>query len=170
MTTNCDIMRVQVLTCWSRVILMMIDVVIHGQGRVTWRTPWFLLKTFFCQPFCTMAQEAHRLVQFYFSQSSFIFHSPVLFFHVQFYFFTVQFYFFTVQFYFFTSSFIFSQSSFTFSQSSFIFSQSSFNFNLVTISLPTNTYASSRLTAILEWLEWFSERTGTSFQNGKARG
>ena len=109
MTTNCDIMRVQVFTCWSRVILMMIDVVIHGQGRVTWRTPWFLLKTFFCQSFCTMAQEAHRLVQFYFSQSSFIFHSPVLFFHVQFYFFTVQFYFFTVQFYFSQSSFIFSR-------------------------------------------------------------
>ena len=81
MTTNCDPMRVKVFTCWSRVILMMIDVVMHGQDRVTWRTPRFLLKTFFCQPFCTMAQEAHRLVQFYFSQSSFIFSRPVLFFH-----------------------------------------------------------------------------------------
>ena len=31
-------MRVNVFTCWSRVILMMIDVVMHRQGRVTWRT------------------------------------------------------------------------------------------------------------------------------------
>ena len=35
MTTNCDPVRVKVFTCLSRVILMMIDVVMHGQVRVT---------------------------------------------------------------------------------------------------------------------------------------
>ena len=99
MTTNCDQMRVKVFTYWSRVILMMTDVVMHGESRVTWRTTRFLLKTLFCQPFCTMGQEAHSPVL--------IFHSPVLFFQ---------------------SSFIFSQSSFIFSQSSFICPQSSFIF------------------------------------------
>mgnify|MGYP007020705256 CR=1 FL=1 len=43
MTTNCDPMRVKMFTCWSRVILMMIDVVMHGQVRVTWRARDFLL-------------------------------------------------------------------------------------------------------------------------------
>ena len=37
------------ITC---VILMMIDVVMHGQGRVTWRTTRFLLIKLFCQSFC----------------------------------------------------------------------------------------------------------------------
>ena len=36
----------------TRVILMMIDVVMHGQGRVTWRTTRFLLIKLFCQSFC----------------------------------------------------------------------------------------------------------------------
>ena len=103
MTTNCDPMRVKVFTYWSRVILMMTDV-IHGEGWVTWRTTRFLLKTLFCQSFCTMAQEAHSPV--YFSQSSFIF-SQSSFISLQ-------------------SGFISSQSSFFFSQSRFIFSQSSF--------------------------------------------
>ena len=35
----------------TRVILMMIDVVMHGQGRVTWRTTRFLLMKLFCQSF-----------------------------------------------------------------------------------------------------------------------
>ena len=47
MTTNCDPMRVKVFTCWSRVILMMIDVVMHGQVRVTWRTRDFCLENSF---------------------------------------------------------------------------------------------------------------------------
>ena len=37
------------ITC---VILMMIDVVMQGQGRVTRRTMRFLLIKLFCQPFC----------------------------------------------------------------------------------------------------------------------
>ena len=37
------------ITC---VILMMIDVVMHGQGRVTWRTTRVLLIKLFCQPIC----------------------------------------------------------------------------------------------------------------------
>ena len=37
------------ITC---VILMMIDVVMQGQGRVTWRIMRFLLVKLFCQPFC----------------------------------------------------------------------------------------------------------------------
>ena len=37
------------ITC---VMLMMIDVVMQGQGRVTWRTMRFLLIKLFCQPFC----------------------------------------------------------------------------------------------------------------------
>ena len=36
----------------TRVILMMIDVVMHGQSRVTWRTTRFLLIKLFCQSFC----------------------------------------------------------------------------------------------------------------------
>ena len=36
----------------TRVILMMIDVVIHGQGRVTWQTTRFLVIKLFCQSFC----------------------------------------------------------------------------------------------------------------------
>ena len=36
----------------TRAILMMIDVVMHGQGRVTWRTTRFLLIKLFCQSFC----------------------------------------------------------------------------------------------------------------------
>ena len=36
----------------TRVILMTIDVVMHGQGRVTWRTTRFLLVKLFCQSFC----------------------------------------------------------------------------------------------------------------------
>ena len=36
----------------TRVILMMIDVVIHGQGRVTWRITGFLLIKLFGQFFC----------------------------------------------------------------------------------------------------------------------
>ena len=98
----------------------------------------------------------HSLVLFLHSLVLFL-HSPVFFFTVQVYFFTVQFYLSTVQFYFSHSPVLF-------------FSQSSFNFNLINRSLLTDTYASSHLTAILEWLEWFSKRTGTSFQNGKARG
>ena len=47
MTTNCDPMRVKVFTCWSRVILMMIDVVMHGQVRVTWRARDFCLENSF---------------------------------------------------------------------------------------------------------------------------
>ena len=35
-----------------RVILMMIDVVMHGQGWVKWRTTRFLLINLFCQSFC----------------------------------------------------------------------------------------------------------------------
>ena len=35
-----------------RVILRMIDVVVHGQGRVTQRTARFLLIKLFCQLFC----------------------------------------------------------------------------------------------------------------------
>ena len=37
------------ITC---VMLMMIDVVMQGQGRVTWRTMRFLVIKLFCQPFC----------------------------------------------------------------------------------------------------------------------
>ena len=35
-----------------RVILMMVDVVMHRQGRVTWRITRFLLIKLFCQSFC----------------------------------------------------------------------------------------------------------------------
>ena len=36
----------------TRVILMMVDVVMHRQGRVTWRITRFLLIKLFCQSFC----------------------------------------------------------------------------------------------------------------------
>ena len=38
----------------TRVILRMIDVVMHGQGRVTWRTTRFLLLKLFGQSFCIL--------------------------------------------------------------------------------------------------------------------
>ena len=36
----------------TRVILMMIDVVMHGQGQVTWRTTIFFIIKLFCRSFC----------------------------------------------------------------------------------------------------------------------
>ena len=36
----------------TRVILMIIDVVMHGQGRVLWETTRFLVIKLFCQSFC----------------------------------------------------------------------------------------------------------------------
>ena len=100
MTTNCDPMRVKVFTYWSRVILMMTDVAMHGEGRVTWRTTRFLLKTLLSVILYDGSGG---------SQSSFFFHSLVLFLQSSFissqssFFFTVKFYLSTVQFYFFHS-------------------------------------------------------------------
>ena len=40
-----------VFTCCSHADIL-IDVVMHGQGRVTWRTTRFLLRKLLCQSFC----------------------------------------------------------------------------------------------------------------------